>query len=202
MLISSTAVSFTQTQVNIQKLDKNVDENNYVDPNIELKKSLIPVLEYTLNNIEDVKFKEFLESIIFAIKTKGVVISEDIKEILLDLDMSSFNVCSGRVKGEAVCSDASNVRAFGLPFLVGVFLGSHWFGPGLFVNWVAKKEGISSENISFDICGRLVNSDHKGLAILFVGSWRFLSPYRVNPPLIYDYIRVNILSPLIIWENI
>lgn len=173
-------------------------ENNYVDPNIYLTKSMLPFLEKALEQIDDSEHKSIIKSIIVIIREKEFANSKDIKNILMNLGIQNKKVESGYFKGYAqVGSKGYTVSCRPTLWRLN---GEYWIGPGFYVEWFIKLTGSSKlEFINFDILGTHVTKDNEGFILYFIGLWGKHYGYGDSENAINSF-RVLLWSPCIVWN--
>jgi len=150
-----------------QNKTENIDDVN-IDPNIRLTKSMLPRLKLAVEKIDNPIDKKLVDRIIQTLENKGVVYSEDIKNILNEINSDYknvywFSVVSGGSAGLSWCSS--------FPMLPSLFIlkGAFWIGPALFLSWNA--DSWPSNNNFIYVKGNLISEDHRGFALLPVGAW-------------------------------
>jgi len=163
----------------------------YVDPDIKITKNRLPRLRKLLKKIDESDNKKIISKIIETIETKGELRADDMKNILIKLDMTDKSVYSGFVNGYACCSSV----ATGLPFLPGGG-GVFWMGPGLWCGWIAMENSCCINEIDFTIGGDEWNREHVGDAYLFIGIWSFAGTFQDG--ILVTICNVDLWSPLII----
>jgi len=168
MISSATAVNINQTQnIKVNTKNKNTENKNemYVDPSIELTKKDLPKLKLAVERIEKPLYKEFTKEIIKTIEDKGILKSDGVKEILIELGMQNSEVHSGKIIGHAEWSS----MCFGFPFIP---LFNFWIGPSLFILWNA--DIFDSEDVidyTVGVLNKRITVDHEGFGIPFTGFW-------------------------------
>jgi len=177
MVSSANAININKIKNNNEALEnKNSTNDNeiYVDPNIKLTKNLLPKLKQAYEKIEDPGYKELTKRIIQKIETQEIVKENDLKEILIELNMQNTEIYAGKITGSAKWASA----AISIPFLIlPISQGStvFWLGPAPFLSWNAAMMGppYTNEHIDFTIGiqGKHITEEHSGFALLFLGIW-------------------------------
>ena len=202
----STAILFSMSGISsVISAEVNQESKCFIEPNIRLNRLYIPFLESSLENINDLQLKNFVEKITQGIKQDGVVDSKDLDSLVRECDLpnSLRGIHSGVVTGSCPC-----INSFiALPGLIRVFLlritnigAPIWgriVGYSTFVNWNSLKENYHG-------CSITVNGIHKypkghsGFIIGFIGS---TSQVETNPgePWPDDFVfKITGLGALII----
>ena len=151
-------------------------ENNksYVDPNIHLDKSNLPILKRSFKNFKnsnhyDAEIGKVMEQIIKLIESKGSVNSEDVENILINNDVSSIDIhvfC--RIVGEGEGEDAT---AWVFPFLfleilslpLTIFIYWVFFSIGGFLTWKVDWYG------NIRVGSKIYTGAHRGYAFGYFG---------------------------------
>jgi len=196
MVSSATAVNLSHIR-NIREIRENKVINNekevYIDPNIKLTKRYLPKLKMALDKIDKPKYKELTQKIIQTIEKKGIVRSNDLKDILIELNMENTEVYSGKINGYACCLSA----AISFPgYLPGIFL--FYFGPTVFLFWTAYTSGCENDEIDFTIgvLGHHITEEHSGFALAFFG-YHFTYIGGTWPTSPASWVDILGLSPVI-----
>ena len=164
MVSSATAINMNKTENNNESLEnKNSTNDNeiYVDPNIKLTKAQLPKLKQAYEKIEDPEYKELTLKIIQKLETQEIVKSDDLKDILIELNMQNTEIHTGKIVGSACCYS----HMIGFP-VIPLFM--FWIGPGLFIQWSADGDEI---NINIGALSHHITGKHHGFALAFVGFW-------------------------------
>jgi len=113
---NANAINLLQNKSTDELLENNYDNiegDIYVDPNIYLSDTYLPKLKRAFENIEDQQYKESMHKIILTIESKGYVDSNNLKEILIELNMFDTEVYTGMIVGSARYGSIAG----GFPFL-------------------------------------------------------------------------------------
>lgn len=194
MISNASALNINQNQKiikskQIYEQTKN-EKQTYIDPNIHLTKIQLPRLKKAEQQIEVSKYKKVTQEIIKKIEVKGYINSNDIKEILTDLDMAKTDVYSGKIDG----SSGYHSTASGIPIMI-LFNTYCWIGLGIFVKWSVDYIG-SGKYLDFIISGQKIETSHDGFALFPIGGWFFNMRYINNN--VVSTIDINAYSPLIL----
>lgn len=165
MISSATALNITQFK-NLKEKIKNqnseTEKERYIDPNIKLSKKDLPKLILIVKTIKDPKYKELTRKIILNIEKKGILNSNDLREILDELDMKNTEVFSGPIKGDA--------RWCGYLHSFPGFFFDNWFGLCLWLSWSAA-EFLPGDELEYWVGwqNHHITEDHNGCAFSFFG---------------------------------
>lgn len=162
---------FTQAPAKtITTENKKIEKQPYVDPNIHLTKTLLPKLKQTIKNIENQQYKEVLQKIIEKLETKGTVESNDIKKILIELNMLNTEIYSGRI----TCSAGYDCTLYSFPlFFIPCFPPIWgWLGPAFYSRWKCAPNPLFDNNyVNLKINDMQINRWHNGFALAPTGAW-------------------------------
>jgi hypothetical protein len=164
--------------------NQNIENKSYVDPNIHLTKTNLPMLKRSFSyfrnsNYYDAEIGKVMEQIIKLIEFKGSVNSEDVENILINSDVAPINIhifC--KINGEG-----SPGIAWVFPFLLLEFLSLFlrgfgyidFFGFGGFLYWVA---GGNPGYSTYIIVGKKTYTVfHKGYAFGYFGCGYILTTF-------------------------
>jgi hypothetical protein len=67
-------------------------QETYVDPDIRLTRIHLPLLKKVVNNYKNESYNSIINEIIYEIDQKGIVDSQDVKEIIDNLNISSVKI--------------------------------------------------------------------------------------------------------------
>lgn len=158
MISSATAMNVVQSEATTT-LKKDV----YVEPNIRLTRSNLPLLKRSLNQIKDLDYKYVLQQIIKVIKEKGIADSNSIREILLHSGTDikdAYSACKiyAESNGEAHC----------FPGLIRSALFG-FFSKGTILKWYGDNNYSPYDAIYVKINNKEYTTKHEGIAIGYFG---------------------------------
>ena len=155
-----------------QTQNKNQDNVNYIDSNIKITKSLLPDLRQAYNNVNDKDYKLILGKIINLVETKGVVNSDDIKQILSDPSLRGeyWNFFFSRPMYTCVDWCPGSL----IPHII------RMLSFGCFLYWEACCSYWPGETVDVCVGPCEYTNTHSGLAISFVGFAMQTCTYNPN----------------------
>jgi len=168
---------------------QSVENKSYVDPNIHLKRTDLPILKRSFNyykssNDYDAEIGKVMEQIINLIESKGEVDSKDVENILKNCIIAPFNVYANcKIIGDACGGIAYTIPGILWQTIVGMFY-FNWRieGLSLFLFWKTYTELDCSElDIEITVGSDIFTTHHTGSAFGFYGS----GDTRIR--LCYDY---------------
>jgi hypothetical protein len=185
----SSAISVdTKTSV----INNQSEENkSYVDPNIHLDKSNLPILKRSFNyfknsNQYDVEIGKVMEQIIKLIESKGSVNSEDVENILINSNVAPIDIYTDcKIVGHARTGVAITIPLLFLNVLTFFFL---FFGIGGILYWNACYPSNGNPDIEITVGSTVYEGEHKGYAFGFFG-WG----YRQLPATQHSVVSLNIM---------
>jgi hypothetical protein len=144
--ILTTTISGSYTVVGINAKYTTVFKDNdygyetFIDSNLHLNIKHLHLFRNSLDHIEDLQIKEFVEHLIHSLEVKGNVDSSDIKEIISNLNLNE------KIKGiHFLCLLRSTGAGYAysrgiLPFIFesifyNLFTDEIYIGPAIFVEW-------------------------------------------------------------------
>jgi len=172
MLLCTTSICIIAVNNKASASDSpGTEDGIYVDPNIRLTKIVLPKFKQVLGEITDPQYKEIIQRITKIIETKRYANSNDIKNILIELGMTTTDVYRGWISGgDYVWGSAAAPKFFPLGSI-------WWIGRETYLAWGA--EG----NPDFMIAGNHITYKHHAQVFPnFFGMWSTgitsLDPFR------------------------
>jgi hypothetical protein len=162
--------------------NQNIENKSYVDPNIHLTKTNLPMLKRSFNyfrnsNFYDVEIGKVMEQIIKLIEFKGSVNSEDVENILINSDVAPIDIYTDcKIVGNACAGHAITIPLLFLSVITLFFL---FFGIGGILFWNAHYPRTGWCDIEITVGSWVYKGEHNGYAFGFFG-WGYRE-FNVDP---------------------
>ena len=155
--------------------NQSAENKSYVDPNIHLDKSNLPMLKRSFNyfknsNQYDIEIGKVMEQILKLIEFKGEINSEDVENILINSGIISLKIHANcKIEGYALSGGAFTIPLLFLNVLTIILLNSIFIGIGGFLFWESHSPYFGEPDINITVGSTIYDIRHMGFAFGFYG---------------------------------
>lgn len=202
LIVNTGTASITITENNNPK---ETGTQPVIHSDICLTEEDLPRLYDAKENIDNSEQKSIIQGVINEIEDDGSADSKDIKNILVGLNLFDTHIASGKIIGYFLDfigkkDPQGDTKITGWPSsFLSRGLGDWWIGPAAYISWNSVLSESKTGSLKFTIGDTVIEENHEGLAVLFLGGW-----LHIDPPIV-NFISFGFVfgwSPLIIWKEV